>query len=554
MAGSEPIFRVRNKDTRFTNGEPFSVLNLIPQSFENPTTEVAPTSEPGGTFNERAVGINRVVEFEGDIYWFHRNSIRVYVPGSGWTRSATTKAGVGGVLTSMNETSYNQSVIGLYPFQTQNGEQKLAAVYVDAASAGRLAMHVKNSRFTNDGSWSAEISFTPGGVIDGSWLSDGGNGYPALNGTKLYVQFRGFANERLYNSYLELDLEDQVATSFSRSPISDLPSNVTSTSGNNVHAIPPDVFCTYSGITWLCYMAGGAGASLGAGRPWQQPQAIVIERVRQIIPQLDLVVMTGIRPNGNAGGVGANQDFFEGRNEMFVIPESGRMYALTYIWGSGATNHRGWACWRLRYDNGTDSLLNEGDIGWKVLPPPLRLQTSSSLDNMHGRFKSYSLVDVSGQLTTILEFSRDGNEQSLENVYQWIDEDTEMRLLNTGGSAGWSKPLIKIGGGESVWSPRQPYNFAFRADASGADPGTLKLRTRIFGSSEAVKVRYYFTAKGHPMQRIANISAPTSGSISANELTGITANSGEFVVDWAIQAQGFNLNDVFNIHPIAEDD
>jgi hypothetical protein len=262
--------------------------------------------------------------------------------------------------------------------------------------------------------------------------------------------------------------------------------------------------------------------------------------------------MTGIKPNGSTVLPTNGNDYSEGKWDMFTIPASGRMYALTYIHGSGVNDARGWACWRFRSDNDTDTLINEGDIGWKVLPPPLRLSTSSTVD-YRSRFISYSLVDVSGDLTTIFEYAIDGAQGSLVNTYQWVDEDTEMRFLNVGGDTTWARPLLNIGGGQFVYSPRQPYNFAFRVDASGASPGVLKLRTRVLGSSENVKLRYYFTAKGEAMQRLASISAPTSGSISADELTGITANSGEFVVDWAIESQGFTLNDVFEIHPVAED-
>lgn len=310
-------------------------------------------------------------------------------------------------------------------------------------------------------------------------------------------------------------------------------------------------------------MAGGAAQNLGTGRPYQQPQGLVVERVPQLLPQLDLTITTGIRPQGDIGvpTYTETNDYFEGRNELFVDSPSGSnidyMYALAFIWGSGTATPgewaTGWSCWKLRYDNDTDSLINEGDIGWKVLPPPLRLRTSTTLD-MRNRFKAYSLVDVSGDLTTILTFSLDGNQNSLENVYQWRGEDQEMRLLNTAvGNASWSHPLIKNGGGESVWSPRQPYNFAFRVDASGADPGTLNLRTRVFGNSEPLRVRFYFDSKKSPMRQLASISGATSGTISGDELTGITANSGEFSVVWNIQDQGFELNDIWNIHPVAED-
>lgn len=560
MPGSEPILQARNRDSRFAEGKPFSVLNGVTQDI-SPTTIVEPTVPPenGASNRERTCAVNRIVEFEGDLYWFHRNVIRTHAPESGWMIQPTTR-GSRGLVTGMNDTQYEEKVLGLFPFLTTDGQQKLAAVYVDSSFNSRLGIHVKNSKLTGDGLWSSETTLSVGNTIVANTADgDGVFGYPILDGNKLYIQFQGGDNTRLFvGGYVEIDLENLSATTFSRTPESQLPSNITSTSGNNVHAIPPSVFCTYSGINWLMYCAGGAGQSLGTQRPSHQPQAIVVERARQLTPQLDLILQTGIRPTENTGFPGGTTDYFEGRNELFVASPTGQdteyMYALGFIWGSGAGGqwHTGWACWKLLYDSDTDSLLNLGDIGWKVLPPPLRLSTTSTLD-VRSRFKAYSLVDVSGQLTNILDFSLDGDEGSLTNVYEWRGEDEEMRLLNTGGDASWSKPLIKIGGGEQVWSPRQPYNFAFRVDASGASPGKLKLRTRVFGEGESIKVRYYFTSSKGPMKQLASISAPTSGSISANELTGVTANSGEFIVDWDIQAQGFDLNDVFNIHPVAED-
>jgi hypothetical protein len=556
MAGSEPIFQSRNRDSRFSADDirPFSVLNGIEQNILPKTVEIATSVETSASNNRRTLGLNRMIEFEGDLYWWQRNGIRVHVPGSGWTLGPTTNGSRGSVGMG-GDVQYEEKILGMYNFVTEAGEQKLAAVWVDSSFNSRLGIRVKESKYTGDGTWSSEVALSPGtATITNAADGDGVYGYPVQDGKKLYIQFQGFENYRLYEEYAEIDLEAQTITAFTKSPIADLPGNVGSTSGNNVVPVPPTVMCSYSGITWHMYGVGGYGSALGSSRPFNQRQAIVVERVRQIIPELDLVLASGLTPNGR--GSQPNQsdpdDYFQGRSDMFVVPESGRMYAFAYIWGSGLSDAAGWAVFRMRYDGASDTLINEGDIGWKVLPFPLRLSTSSTI-GVRSRVKAYSLVDPSGRLTTIIEYMNDGTQGSLVNTYRWENEDTEMTLLNTGGDASWTRPLIKIGGGERVWSPRQPYNFTFRVDASGADPGKLKLRTRVLGSSEAIKVRYYFTDKKVPMQRLANISAPTSGSISANELTGITANSGEFVVDWDIQAQGFDLNDEFNIHPVAED-
>ncbi|TFH25934.1 hypothetical protein E4G67_00005, partial [Candidatus Bathyarchaeota archaeon] len=191
MAGSEPIFQIRNKDSRFTDASTRSVLNGIPQIIVPTTVELGgATSETTTANRQRTQSLNRIVEFEGDTYWFHRNVIRTHVPGSGWTNSPTT-LGSRGLITSMNDTEFEGAVVGLYPFLTEAGEQKLAAVYSDSAFNARMGIAVKNSKYTSDGLWSAETTMTIVGGLTSSGPANGGFGYPILDGNKLYLQWQG---------------------------------------------------------------------------------------------------------------------------------------------------------------------------------------------------------------------------------------------------------------------------------------------------------------------------------------------------------------------------
>ena len=156
MAGSEPILQVRHRDGRFGEDDqrPFSVLNGIAepipgQSIDGPAVGVADST------SRRRASLNRAVEFEGETYWWHRNSIRVSVPGSGWTRGEAP-AGGRGVQTLSFDTDYAWANIGLFPIVNRDGHQELVAAYSDRDDLGWIGLMRKQSKITGDGTWGAE--------------------------------------------------------------------------------------------------------------------------------------------------------------------------------------------------------------------------------------------------------------------------------------------------------------------------------------------------------------------------------------------------------------
>lgn len=549
MAGSQPILQSRHRDTRFGEDDmrPFSVFNGAVQGVPGDSIEgPAVGGSDAITAATRKQALNRVTEFEGEIYWWHSNDIRVSIPGSGWTRGETPTGGRGIDTTSI-DTDYAWANIGLFPIITRDGKQELVALYSDSDSASNFGLRRKQSRITGDGTWGTEeLIDVDNNIFTNAAPNRCAYNYYAREGNNLYMQWVN--NVSLEAQYVKIDLETAVATQLSRAP-----NPTTASSGTQVHyAETPHVFCGYSGLMWYMYRLGGYAGNLGG--VGSRETHWLVERVEGVVPRVELVLMSGLAPDGIATpGIGTAIDWATGRSEMFVDPDQGRMYAMHFVRGSG--DKSGWAVHQLRYDGQTDKLYDDGDVGWLTLPPSLRmLDSTSQTINPTSRFKAYNLVDSSGVSTVILEFMATGAQGNLTNWYMWNGPATPMTFLGQGGDASWSRPNIKIGGGHRVWSPRQPYNFACRVDESGASPGTVNVYTRILGSGEPVKVRYLFTSENHPMTKQAQIQNTTSGVITNNEVTGIIANGAEFRVEWLAENQNIPFGGEFSIHAVADND
>ena len=548
MAGSEPIYQTRDGDSRYSDAEqrPFYNLNGILQPVDENNIEgpILGVDEP--PTDGRFASLNRAVDFEGDKYWWHNNYVRVNIPGSGWT---VGDPGTGGQAKTVGVNipalgiDYQNIILGLFPMISKSdGQQRLVALYIDDDFTRRLGARIKESKFTSTGGWSAEITMQLStSALNGSTANVGGWGYYGRIGNKVYLQFR--ANEKLENNYVEVDLDTITAIEYVAATT---PSNTVSSSGSVTQRMAPDVFCPYSGFIWRMCKEGGHGVELGSSHPSNSRTSWYLERP-SITPVVDLILVSGLSPDG---GLGVANDSWEGRTELFVDPDVGKMYGMTFIRGSG--NRSGFACWQMRYDSITDALINEGNVGETVLPPPFRLKTGTDF-LMTSRWKAYNLVNASGESTVILEVMRDGQNGTLVNTYGWNGPNTQMTFLGQGGNAKLSRPNIKIGGGEYVSSPRQPYDLTFRVDAVGAPAGTVNLRTRILGSGQAVKLRWLFTDKSVSMTREALVQNASSGTLIGNQLSGIIASSGiEYVVQWRLQDQNVQLTNTFDIHPVAE--
>lgn len=554
MAGSQPIYQSRNRDSRFNDAlqRPLYVVDGVIQNVDNHSIDGPALGNDEPRQNNRIQPFNRIVDFEGDKYWWHNQYVRVNVPGSGWTLGATNTGGPSpgrGVQIFPVGTDYQVINLGLFPITDETtGQQKLVALFVDDDFNRRLGARVKNSKFTSDGQWSSEILMTLDTNAINSTTAQAGWGYYGRIGNKVYLQFR--RADRLERDFVEVDLNTITASQITAS---DTPTNLASTSGAVTRRYSPDVFCPYSGIMWLMQREGGYDIGLGSNNPRDARTSWYIERP-SLTPGVDLVLISGLAPDG-AGPGGSpprDDDWWEGRAEMFVDPDEGKMYALNFIRGSG--DKSGFACWQMRYDSVTDSLINEGDVGWNVLPPILRMQDSSNFTFSHtSKWKAYNLVDESGTSSIVFELMKNSRQGNLVNTYLWNGPNVEMSFLGQGGDAAHSRSMIKIGGGEYVSSPRKPYDFTFRVDASGAPAGTLNMRTRVLGSGQPIKIRWYFTDKSVPMQRLALVQNASSGNLVGNELRNVIASSGiEYVVQWRIQDQGVPLANVFDIHPVAE--
>jgi len=549
MAGSEPILQARHRDTRFGQDDqrPFSVLNGIAEPIPGQSIDGPAVGAADGISNIRRKGsLNRVIEFEGETYWWHRNYVRVSVPGSGWT-AGEAPAGGRGIQTLSVNTDYSWVDIGLFAIVNSNGHQELIACYCDDDTNGRIGIRRKQSKFTGDGTWGAEqLVDLDINVLNNQASTRSAYNWYARLGNNLYMQW--VRNVDLYPQIMRVDLEKAVGLQFSHAP-----NLSTIASGKIVSYLEtPHVFCGYSGIMWQMYRYGGQGVALDfSSRPGGIGTSWVLERVDGVNPTVDIVITSGLAPDGTSA-IGLNNiDWSTGRSEMFVDPDEGRMFGMTFIRGSG--NKSGHAIWSLRYDGTTDKIFNDGDVGWSALPPALRMQDSNAtIASPLSRWKAYNLIDSSGTSTIVFEYMNTGEQANLSNWYKWNGPSVEMSFLGQGGDASWSRPNIKIGGGQRVWSPRQSYNYAFRVSDSGAPAGTLNLYTRVIGSGQAVKVRWLFSDDDGPMTKLATVQNTTSGVLSNNEVTGIIANGSEFKVEWKLQDQGISFGDEFDIHPVAD--
>ena len=152
MSDIESILQVRHRDARLASSQqkPLIVTNGIIEELESASSIDGPAITIESDVNQdRVASVNRCVEFEGDHYWLQDDYVYVRVPGSGWTvgvapgRTAQGPA-QGTTIVSTASDKFVQN-LGLFPFVSNGGEQKLAVLYVDSETPARLGIQVKES-------------------------------------------------------------------------------------------------------------------------------------------------------------------------------------------------------------------------------------------------------------------------------------------------------------------------------------------------------------------------------------------------------------------------
>lgn len=496
-----------------------AALTAINGSFKNIETNPSLSNE---TDRDDVASINRVIEFEGDIYWWHDKKIYKRVPESGWALEKD-------VAITTSDTC--KAVWGLHPIVTSDGHQNLVALYYDNLSSD-ISMIKKKSRFSQNGTWGSEVTFTINAPAAGD--DAGVQGWPVVHNNVYYTNLRN--NTSLVDDAIAINLDEETLGEISRTT---LPTNEVSSSGDVVRAMYPDAWCAYKNEVFHLFREGGNDGSFR-----NHPSSWAIARYS---PALNLsidLIASGLAPDGSYTA-DTDRDIRRGRPELFVDNNTGFMYAITQVRPSGT------AIWELDWDQGNERLINRQEIGIKVLPAALRLSSGAGNGDMRNRWKAYNLVGPSGEESIMIEFNDKGNSDSLSAFFLWRGPTQRMLYLGAGGNGAMSRSQLKVGGGQSTWSEQQPFDVTCRLSPSGASDGTVKLYSRVLGSGQSVDVSWWFSPSGHAMTTQAEIQNASSGTIVSNVLNGIVANSGEFNVEWKLQDQGVDVGQVSNIHAIA---
>lgn len=227
--------------------------------------------------------------------------------------------------------------------------------------------------------------------------------------------------------------------------------------------------------------------------------------------------------------------------EYGLLADGANLYCFVYN-----TEAIGWQCYQVT------SAYAVTNITSSVIPPGMTGTTGG------GGAPNTSFVRVTvdqeaspgADPAKYVYYARSRTVNDSWSVFQWMGNATVMQQIDSGGGNGamaLSAPVIPTGSynwadGENtvVLLDRSPLNGALRLYfALYSDSGVAVVDVNAFTAS---------LAQEYPTT-VATLTAPSSGSMTGNTITGLVANNGvtTYEVTWQAATDGFNSGDAYSL-------
>lgn len=464
--------------------------------------------------------LNRTIEFEGDIYTAHDS--KVYkLSGSGtWDLDYTASVAVA---------SNTEGMVGLYTALV--GDKSY--LYMIWKGSTEMRMVRKTSAINDTGAWGSEITYTP------TLTAGMGNA-----GTHLVfaVQFNNVVYCRFVaeqsNNWSPLILANLETNAITEAPEPVFPPSEANVNANNW------IFCgDIAPLNKKIYYTLSSSRDV-TGKKLKENYLFEVEG--GIVREAAFINRCQEKSDtANGFEVPLNTNF-EHRDGLF--PKGNSLYAI--VWATGAntpvpTNvssdtetNDGWAMYKLT-PSGSTFLKQE--VTDTVLPASLRRAATTGISvspSWNGKWHITNQIDASGNERTWVYFSNRGLDGSIVNLYEFIDDSTELELVDIGSNVRLAPPAYKTGGGQREPAPIQAFIKDVR---EGTNAGTVDVDVRIIGSGQSILMGILYSSEQKTPTSLMNFSATTSGVlISSNTIvSGLVAATGDlFTVTWEAENQG----------------
>lgn len=485
-----------------------------------------PDFDTAGSIDLHESRINRVIEFEGDIYAIHGG--RIYILNKG---TNTWGLDTGAATTARPESlQFGFSIVNI------TGVPYLYAPQSTSAMAN-TAVRLKRSPNFGGTTWTETTLSTT--LLDNG--TDGQYFDNIMFRNNFYQQAQDGVNT--LNEVMKFDFS---LTAWSTVLHAITPSAPFS-SGSNVYG--PSSFCAYNNKLYELMFAGENG-SAGV------PQTIYLQEIEgggAFGSTHALTIVSGLKAVTNVSDNTLNDRNY-GRTTMFIDSTEDKIYAFAVVQsGQGFTD--GWACFEIEESGGQLRYLR--DVGSTVLPQQIAFSSASTNRPLMERFHSYNTVDESGNQVVYLEYEPNPlTSNTATNFYKWLGPDTPMEFLGFQPAGVWSKPRIRQGEGSHIFSDNVPFDFSFTVESSGSPattPGTMALKTTVHGSGQPIELAFLFNKEGETNLTRADIFSASSGiSDETNKrVIEVRAEGVEITCQWRAQSDGVALNEKFTVMPIA---
>lgn len=474
---------------------------------------------------------NQVIEFEGDLYVNHNGRIWILNQATN-----TWQLDTGAATTSRPANlQYGFYVVNV------TGVPHLFAMQSSSAAIN-TAFRVKVSPNFGGTTWTE--------AIESLSLSDNGTDSVYFDNlifkNNFYQQFSDAQNSLSQVVKFNFELRDWSVVNHN------LPPTAAVGSGSSIYG--PATFCAYNDKLYELLFAGDNDNT-------SVPQSIYLQEVEgggAFGSTHALTIASGLTSVTNTSDT-TTADRNYGRTTMFVDTNEDKMYAMCIVQsGQGFTD--GWACFEIEESGGQLRVLR--DVGQNVLPEQIAFSKAQVSRPMSERMRHYTTVDESGMEVIYVEYEpldtpfTSAAPNSATNFYRWRGPDTPMEFLGFQPAGLWSKPRPQQGEGNHIFSSRIPFNFGFSVEPSGAIatlPGTMRLKTRVYGSGQPIELYFLFNKEGETNLQRADVFSSSSGvPDEANKrITQVRAEGTEIVCQWRAQSDGVGLDEKFTIMPVA---